>query len=96
LATPLAKFLSGPIGVDLDTSIIASDSRIQALLDKEQIAWGTQFELARGVTMGHWTWDAVEPNIGKLRGPNVKSAYRVRNVMLNTSQNPGSLELWYG
>jgi len=97
LTTPLDNFLSGPIGVDLDVSIIAHDARIQALLDKEQISWGTQFELARGVTKDQWTWDEVERNIGKLRGPNVQSAYRVRNTMLNKPQqsSSGTLELWY-
>jgi len=97
LTTPLDNFLSGPIGIDLDVSIIAHDARIQALLDKEQISWGTQFELARGVTKDQWTWDEVERNIGKLRGPNVQSAYRVRNTMLNKPQqsSSGTLELWY-
>jgi hypothetical protein len=50
--TPLDELLSGPIGVDLETCLIAHDARIQALLDKEDISWGVQFELARGVTTG--------------------------------------------
>ena len=95
LATPLDNFLSGPIGIDLDTSIIAHDARIQALLDKEQISWGTQFELARGITTGRWSWDEVERNISKLRGPNVQSAYRVQNVMLHKPQHSSKLDLWY-
>ena len=95
LATPLDNFLSGPIGIDLDTSIIAHNAHIQALLDKEQISWGTQFELARGVTTGRWTWDEVELNISNLKGPNVQSAYRVQNVMLNKPQHSSKLDLWY-
>jgi hypothetical protein len=95
LETPLDKFLSGPIGVDLDTTTIAHDARIQALLDLKQISWGVQFELARGVTTGQWTWDVVESKISELSGPSAKTAYRVRSVMLNVPQRGNSdLAIW--
>lgn len=90
----LDKFLNGPIGVDLETDFIAHDTRIQALLDKEHISWGVQFELARGVTTSQWTWEQVESKIGGLTGPSAKAAYRVRSVMLNIPQKSSDLTLW--
>jgi hypothetical protein len=93
--TPLDEFLSGPIGVNLETCLIAHDARIQALLDKKEISWGVQFELARGVTTGQWTWDAVESKIGELTGRNVDAAYRVRNVMLDLPQKITERTIWY-
>jgi RNA-dependent RNA polymerase len=91
----LDEFLSGPIGVDLDTSFIAHDAGVQALLDKEQISWGVQFELARGVTTGQWTWDAVKSKIGELTGPSAKAAPRVRSVMLDVPLKASDLTIWH-
>jgi len=95
LEAALDKFLSGPIGVDLEIGFITHNKDIQALLDEEQISWGVQYELARGVTTGQWTWDAVKSKIGALRGPSVKTAYRVRSLMLNVPQKGSDLTLWY-
>jgi hypothetical protein len=90
--TALKQFLSS---VDLDISIIAHDTRIQALLDGNRISWGVQFELARGVTTGQWTWDAVESKVGELRGPSAKAAQRVRSVILNLPPKAPDLTIWY-
>jgi hypothetical protein len=90
--TALQHFLSS---ADLNTTIIAHNSSIQALLDENRISWGVQFELARGVTTGHWTWDAVEDKIGELTGSNAKAAQRVRSVMLNVPQKAPDLTIWY-
>lgn len=65
-----------------DLVIIAHDPRVQALLDKLEIAWGTQFEIARGVLSGSWTWDDVtEDLLEQLRGSNAESAVKVRPVL---------------
>ncbi|RDB19363.1 putative RNA-dependent RNA polymerase SHL2 [Hypsizygus marmoreus] len=90
-STPSAldMFLQGPIGIDLEQSIIAHDTRIQGLLDAAKIAWGVQYELARGVTNGQWSWSDVEPKIEALKGPNAKSANKVRSLMLGRAVQGG-------
>jgi hypothetical protein len=91
----LQKFLSGPIGIDLEIGIIAHNAGVQKLLDKKQISWGVQFELARGITTGSWDWDEVESKINKLTGSNANSAYRVRHVMLGNPLTSSQSSVWY-
>ncbi|KAF9535602.1 RNA dependent RNA polymerase-domain-containing protein [Crepidotus variabilis] len=82
-------------GTDLDTFIIAHCDETQRALDKSQIAWGVQFEFARGVSAGLWAWEDVRRNIDNLRGSNLDSASRVEKVMRqkNTSR-PSDTSIW--
>ncbi|KAI0684509.1 RNA dependent RNA polymerase-domain-containing protein [Cytidiella melzeri] len=40
--------------------IIAHDTAAQELMDNLKLSWGTQYELARGVTKGWWQWADVD------------------------------------
>ena len=74
-----------------DLVIIAHDARVQALMDKLEIAWGTQFEIARGVSSGKWSWeDVTEDLLQKLRGTNADSAPRVHPVIQGAATAPAA------
>lgn len=69
-------------GVQLDIVRIAHCERAQTVLDRHQLAWGTIYELARGVTRGMWTFeDMTEHRLRKLEGSNVQAAWKVVAVM---------------
>ena len=62
--------------------IIAHDESKQRLLDKHGIAKGVQFEIARGITHGWWTWeDITDGVVEELRGTNFEKAGRVAEVI---------------
>ncbi|KAG5643296.1 hypothetical protein DXG03_001223 [Asterophora parasitica] len=79
----LENFLSGPLGVDLKACIIAHDAAVQALMDKAKLDWGVQYEIARGIARGYWTWPDVALKIAQLGTLGTKHAYKVRSVMVN-------------
>ncbi|KAJ3538183.1 hypothetical protein NM688_g6556 [Phlebia brevispora] len=76
--------------------IIASDRRVQALMDKHQLAWGVQYEIARGVANERWSWEHVtEEVVRKLKGTNKESACRVAYALTGkNSQTVPSSNLW--
>ncbi|KAL5494878.1 hypothetical protein ACEPAI_340 [Sanghuangporus weigelae] len=62
--------------------IIAHDQNKQWLLDDEGIAKGVQFEIARGITHGWWTWeDITDGVVKKLRGTNFEKAGKVAEII---------------
>ncbi|KDR85760.1 hypothetical protein GALMADRAFT_53536 [Galerina marginata CBS 339.88] len=66
-------------------------------MDNNQIEWGTQFELARGVSTGAWSWADVREHVHELKGPNADSAFKVQRVMRGRavgSVQPANLYLW--
>ena len=89
-------FAKSQFGTDLEPLVIAHDDEAQQLLDLNHIEWGTQFELARGVSTGAWTWKDIHTHISELRGENIKSAYKVQKVMRGRtpSDNPTNLAIW--
>ncbi|KAH0837829.1 RNA dependent RNA polymerase-domain-containing protein [Lanmaoa asiatica] len=69
-------------GRDLDSFIIAHDASVQALLDENHLAWGTIYEIARGVTKGNWKWSSVtKEKVQQLRGTNARAAHQVAAVI---------------
>ncbi|KAG6907475.1 hypothetical protein DXG01_008811 [Tephrocybe rancida] len=100
LATPpeddaaLKSFLAGPLGLDLDAFVIAHDKEVVALMDKEKISWGVQWELARGVTERQWSWAAVKDKIHLLCGSSSNIAPRVRSMMLGKPPKTPNMEVW--
>lgn len=69
-------------GVQLNIVHIAHCKRAQIVLDQQHLAWGTIYELARGVTRGMWTFeDMTEHCLCKLRGSNVQAAWKVAAVI---------------
>lgn len=94
----LASFARSTFGTDLKEVVIAHDKGTQALLDFHQISWGTQYELARGVTLGTWNWEEVKVKIKDLTGDNAHAACQVQTVMRGKpapSANLSDFYLWY-
>lgn len=94
----LASFARSDFGTDLKPTIIAHDKETQALLDHYRISWGTQYELARGVSSGAWKWEEVRQKIKDLTGDNAHAACQVQTVMRGKpagSANPSNFYLWY-
>lgn len=76
-------------------NIIAHDRGVQVLMDKMNIAWGTQYEIARGVSDGRWNWSDVTPQkLKRLRGNNLEVASTVEAVLLAKDARRTNLDLW--
>ncbi|KAG6860856.1 hypothetical protein C0995_006720 [Termitomyces sp. Mi166 len=88
----LRNFLDHPLGQELEPHIIAHDKDIVVFMENHKISWGTQYELARGVTEGNWTWADVKVKIPQLCGSNSEIAWKVRNIMLNRTQPPSAFD----
>ncbi|KAF8899369.1 RNA dependent RNA polymerase-domain-containing protein [Infundibulicybe gibba] len=73
--------LESCIGRDLDPFIIAHSDTVQQLLDKHNISWGVQYELARGITTKAWDWSDIEGKISGLVGTNAESAHLVSDII---------------
>ncbi|KAI6136111.1 RNA dependent RNA polymerase-domain-containing protein [Pisolithus sp. B1] len=81
----------------LDPYIIAHDQRVQSLLDRKRVPWGTIFELARGVTNGSWLWsDITGEYVDQLCGTNAETAPRVSKIITGKWANMAveALEVW--
>ncbi|KAL6307807.1 RNA dependent RNA polymerase-domain-containing protein [Sparassis latifolia] len=79
--------------------IVAHSRAIQKILDDKRIAWGVQYELARGVSQGLWSWDDVtESKLEILQGPNRTAAPLVAQVMSSgnfvTRETEADAQLW--
>ncbi|KAG2122046.1 RNA dependent RNA polymerase-domain-containing protein [Suillus cothurnatus] len=86
-------------GVQLNAVHIAHCKRTQIVLDQQQLAWGTIYELARGVTRGMWTFeDMTEYRLRQLKGSNAQAAWKVaaviRDEMGSSSTTRASSEIW--
>lgn len=67
--------------------VISHSPRIQGELDRLNIPWGAQYELARGESRGRWKWDDVTPvELECLVGSNAEVAPKVANLMLRTQR----------
>ncbi|KAJ3566178.1 hypothetical protein NP233_g7159 [Leucocoprinus birnbaumii] len=95
----VGEFFGGKLETDLSPNIIAHSKQAQELMDKLRLAWGVQYELARGVTLQEWTWENVcsvlREKPADLTGANAEAAYKVRAVMQDrpTTRNANQL-LW--
>ncbi|KIJ13767.1 hypothetical protein PAXINDRAFT_135617 [Paxillus involutus ATCC 200175] len=81
---------------ELEPFYIAHSEQVQKLFDTCNLAWGTLYEIARGVTKGHWDWPLVtREKLDCLQGTNAEAAHKVGAVMRGREvpQAPVS-ELW--
>lgn len=86
-------------GVKLSTNIVAHDSAVQKLFDNQEISWGVQWELARGVSTDCWTWDEVKDKLlssDSLRGTEEEVLFKVASIMKNQRFSEASLEYKIG
>lgn len=77
--------------------IISHSRRIQKELDRFGVPWGAQYELARGETLGSWSWDDVEyVDLNALVGPNAQVAPKVVSLMRGTQRaEPSDDIVWW-
>ena len=74
--------------------IISHSPRLQRELDRLDIPWGAQYELARGESLGLWSWDDVTSvELRLLAGLNAKAAPMVANLMLKRQRSEPAEEL---
>ncbi|KAI0327690.1 hypothetical protein GY45DRAFT_1256557 [Cubamyces sp. BRFM 1775] len=78
--------------------IVAHSREVQRVMDEKQIAWGVQYEIARGVSCGWWTWQDVTPErLEHLRGSNREAVLKIPSVFPRSSGGGGSqsdMQLW--
>ncbi|KAG5340191.1 hypothetical protein C0989_002655 [Termitomyces sp. Mn162] len=86
----LKNFFASSLGQDLDPYIIAHDKEIVDLMDNNKISWGVQYEIARGVTQGNWSWADVKAKIPQLHGSNSETAWKVRSIILDRTEPPST------
>ncbi|KAK0234147.1 RNA dependent RNA polymerase-domain-containing protein [Armillaria fumosa] len=86
-------------GVKLPTNIVAHDTAVQKLFDNQEISWGVQWELARGVSTECWTWDEVKDKLftpNSLHGTEEEVLFKVASIMKNQPFSATSLEYKIG
>ncbi|KAK7695210.1 hypothetical protein QCA50_002400 [Cerrena zonata] len=67
----------------LEYKVIAHDKDVQKEMDRHQLPWGVQYEIARGVSDRRWKWaDVTWDKIRMLRSDSNVTASRVPAVML--------------
>ncbi|KAI0095023.1 RNA dependent RNA polymerase-domain-containing protein [Irpex rosettiformis] len=68
--------------------IVAHDRRVQGLMDSFNISWGTQYEIARGISDGRWEWSEITvEKLKQLKGKSQDAASRVSSVLMDTSDS---------
>ncbi|KAM6498847.1 RNA dependent RNA polymerase domain containing protein [Amanita muscaria] len=94
---PTKSIYNMELATGLGVTIVAHDPDTQQLMDAAKLSWGVQYELARGVNKGVWSWSDVTPErLRQLKGTNAESAYKVANVMLGRRLDKAmDLSLWH-
>ena len=75
------RFLEQPLGTNLPCHIIAHNTAVQAQLDAAKVEWGVQYQLARGICSGLWSWDDVRKNLDRFTGTNEEVAPKIASIM---------------
>ncbi|KAJ7631701.1 RNA dependent RNA polymerase-domain-containing protein [Mycena polygramma] len=95
----LPALFGGHHGSALEIHKIAHHAEVQKHFDNVGVHLGVQWELARGVSTGKWTWDLILARIKAkdtiFMGPNSQVAWKVPDIMRGrTSIESRDLELW--
>ncbi|KDQ30690.1 hypothetical protein PLEOSDRAFT_1053861 [Pleurotus ostreatus PC15] len=93
-ASKVSKYIWDFLDDSVPTYTIAYDEEVHALVQKHRLSFGVQYELARGVVSGRWTWDEVKKGVSLLEGDNVDVAWRVGEIMKGNQKRKPDLELW--
>ncbi|TDL26400.1 hypothetical protein BD410DRAFT_763609 [Rickenella mellea] len=60
---------------DPDYVIIAHEMDVQQAMEARKLPWAVQWEIARGISQGTWSWsDVTESKLDKLKGSNAEAA----------------------
>jgi RNA-dependent RNA polymerase len=74
--------------------LIAHDPGVQSMMDRLGIIWPVQYELARGVSTGLWTWaDITAARLRELARGDMLIAQKVSDVM-GKQLSGQKVELW--
>ena len=96
ISETVLQFSRSPFGVDLGAIVIAHNEEAQRILDDNKLAWGVQYELARGVSAGLWEWEAIGASVHRLKGMNVEAAFKVERIMRSQdTSRPADSQIWY-
>lgn len=66
-ASKVSNYIWDFLDDSVPTYTIAYDEGVQALVQKHLLSFGVQYELARGVVSGRWTWDEVKSKLAEER-----------------------------
>lgn len=95
----ISSFFQGTLGAALNPVVIAHSRDAQKLMDDLDLAWGAQYELARGVSLGQWTWEEVRKVLreksNEFRGSNAETAFKVGALMRDRKIRDINAALWY-
>jgi hypothetical protein len=80
----------------MQTHIIAHSKQHQVEMDNRRLAWGVQYEIARGITRKAWNWEDVSvQKLAQLQGKNSDAAWKVAGVMLGyVPKHSSDTNLW--
>ncbi|KAJ7760095.1 RNA dependent RNA polymerase-domain-containing protein [Mycena maculata] len=95
----LSELFAGKYGSALEVHIIEHDPKVLEQFDQVGVHLGVQWELARGVTTGKWTWQQVLAEMAKdkftFKGPNAHTAGKVPVIMTGRPElECNDLALW--
>lgn len=95
----LAALFGGQHGSALEKHEIAHSTEVQKEFDNLGVHLGVQWELARGVSIGTWTWEDVaakmKAKFGVFKGSNSTVAWRVPDIMRGRQPSQShDLALW--
>jgi hypothetical protein len=92
-------FRDDSLSCALQPHAIAYDHQAQQIMDELSLAWGVQYELARGVTSEFWTWKDVREILfhkpTELQGSNSEAAPLVSSVMRRGNVRDTNAALWF-
>ena len=78
--------------------VIAHSRKVQKLFDSMHISWAVQYEIARGVSLGWWTWDKItEDKLRHLQDPTNSAAAHVSQQIRGhpaSAATPMDIAIW--
>jgi hypothetical protein len=97
---PNIAIASIELGVKLPVVHVAHNRRIQDLMERRELSWGVQLQIARGITQGIWTWEEISPEaLDKLKGPAALAAPKVKEVICQSvgrsANDDVDISVWY-
>ncbi len=90
-----AVYNSTPSGA---VCVIAHSAKAQEHFDRLSISWAVQYEIARAVSLGWWTWEEVTlEKLKLLQDPTNTAAARVSQVIRGAGNvvSPMDMAMWY-
>ncbi|KAK7063563.1 RNA-dependent RNA polymerase [Favolaschia claudopus] len=95
----LEELFAGKHGCSLPKYIVAHSKKVLHALEGQGVTLGVQWELARGVSAGKFSWENIETKMKKtadaFAGTNLEVAWKVSDIMRGiTGSDPHDRDLW--